>query len=377
MKKVALSLLAFVLVGALAVAQDAPTLKLSGYLNTGVEVIAAGSAATSTIYGDDAGNPWGRFDLNGAYGTDTNGVNWRLRTATNGTAPTIKYAYAWSKFADGLVTVKAGAVDDGTFTTAGDIGADFTDANSILVAVTPVAGFSVGVSWLLANTDLMPDSGFSPTPTTTLNYALSAAYTADKLFKAEVAAKVLGSKATEVLVGVGILAVDKLTFAVDADLASLDVSGSNAFYKVSENVSYAVTDALSVGVLSYQYVWGADVKYYKANGVDTFTPFGFDVKPNFSYTVDPVIAVGAGVKYHMGPSGTITFNKSTYINAYNDSSWIDVNPSATFTLSPAAKIIASYNLGYSLDKDKASWTVADQKNQALLHTIKVDFRYNF
>ena len=148
MKKVALSLLAFTLVAALAVAQDAPTLKLSGYLNTGAKV-TTNDGTTQTIYGDDAGNNWGRLDVNGSYGTATNGVEWSLRTPDSATAPKINYAYAWSKFVDGMVTVKAGHVDDGMFTTASDIGADFTDANSILVAVTPVAGFNAGASWFL------------------------------------------------------------------------------------------------------------------------------------------------------------------------------------------------------------------------------------
>jgi hypothetical protein len=357
MKKVALSLLAFALVGALAVAQDAPTLKLSGYLNSGVRIDAVGSAAVSTIYGDDAGNAWGRFDLNGSYGTDTNGVEWKLRTANNTTAPNLEFAYAWSKFADGMVTVKAGKVDDGTFTTAGDIGADFTDANGIAVAVTPAAGFSVGANWILPTADL------SKSPTTPLVFAVSAAFSADKLAKAEAAGKISASKLSEILIGFGLLAVDKLTFAVDAKLSSLDVSGSNAAYKISENVSYAVSDALSVGVLAYEYAWGSDIK------VGTDTPFGFDVKPNVSYTVDPMVSVGAGVKYHMGPNSDGFYD--------NKASWVDVNPSATFTLSPAAKIIASYNLGYSLDKDKANYDLADQKDQALAHTLKVDFRYNF
>jgi len=359
MKKVALSLLAFALVGALAVAQDAPTLKLSGYLNTGVRIDAVGSAAVSTIYGDDAGNAWGRFDLNGSYGTDTNGVEFKLRTPNNTTAPGIEFAYAWSKLADGMVTVKAGKVDDGTFSTAGDIGGDFTDGNGIAVAVTPAAGFAVGANWILPTVDT------TKSPSTPLAFAVSAAFTSEGLAKAQAAGKVVDSKLSEVLVGFGLLSVENLKFAVDAKLTNLAASGSKAAYKISENVSYTVSEGFSVGLLSYQYIWGSDIKNAKNEA-----PIGFDVKPNASYTVDSVTSVGASVNYHQGPSSADTLFG-------NDVAWVDVNPSATFTLSPAAKIIASYNLGYSLDKDKANYDLADQTNQALMHTLKVDFRYNF
>jgi hypothetical protein len=369
MKKVALSLLAFVLVGALAVAQDAPTLKLSGYLNTGVAVGVVGSIAQAQIYGDDAGNAWGRFDLNGAYGTDTNGVNWRLRTDADGKSPAIKYAYAWSKFADGMVTVKAGRVDDGTFSTAGDIGDDLTDANSILVIASPVAGLSVGASYFATVNASDP-----------LAYAFHGAFTADQLAKVEAGLKVSNSKLSEVVAGGALLSVDKLTLAVDTHITQLDNDKAVSLSKISQNVVYAVTDALSVGVLAYEYVYGADAKYNLKNPASTKTDafLGYNVKPNVSYTVDPVISLGAGVKYAVGQQGGAWTDATVATWVLNDASFIEVNPSATFTLSSAAKIIASYTLDYSLDKDKLSYYVSDiTKTEQLAHTIKLDFRYNF
>jgi hypothetical protein len=384
MKKVALSLLAFTLVGALAVAQDAPSLKLSGYLNTGVKV-TTNDGTTDTIYGDDAGNPWGRLDVNGSYGTATNGVEWSLRTADDATAPKINYAYAWSKFFSGLVTVKAGHVDDGTFTTAGDIGTDFTDANSILVFVTPVAGFNAGASWFL------PLGGGS----TPLGLALQASYTADKLVKVEGAVKVADSKATDLLLGVGVLAVDKLTLAADTSVAGLDDYAKTGAAKSDVNLGYALSDSLSVGLLTYVYTWGGDVKFIQADG-KTAAPLGLSVKPSVSYTVDPVISIGANVKYAKGPQGNpdVTKDLAPLVSALlaatsqaqvdaalasynvkgfgNDASFVEVNPSVTLTLSPAAKIITSVAYDSSLDDKKLAYA-----GKASQTTFKIDFRYNF
>ena len=380
MKKVALSLLAFALVGALAVAQDAPTLKLSGYLNTGVKV-TTNDGTTQTIFGDDAGANWGRFDLNGAYATETSGVTWSLRVQdpegaknTSGYAPAIKYAYAWSKFANGLVTVKAGSVDDGTFTTVGDIGDDFADDKSILAIVTPVAGLNLGASWYL------PVGGGS----TPLGYAFHAAYTADKLASVQANVKIADSKVTDSIVSIGVLALDKLTLALENKTTGWAYYATTGALATDLNVGYAVTDALSVGLLSYVYTWGSDVKFPQDNAGKADAPLGYSVKPSVSYTIDPVISVGANVKYAKGPQGTpskdaldaivdlATIDAFLATGYTNDASFFEVNPSVTFTLSPAAKIITGVVYDASADDKKLAYN-----GKASQTVYKIDFRYNF
>ena len=66
MKKVALSLLAFGLVGALAVAQDAPVAKVSGYVNTGVKIVNNSDGTTTQSRADDAGVDGYRAKLTGS-----------------------------------------------------------------------------------------------------------------------------------------------------------------------------------------------------------------------------------------------------------------------------------------------------------------------
>lgn len=369
MKKFAFALAAVALTGAMAFAEDAaPALKLSGYLNTGLKASYIDDANKGVgLYGDDAGKEWGRFQINGSYTNGTSGVNFRLRTQgkdTLASAPTLAngYVYGWTKLFSDVVTIKVGKVDDGTFSTVGDNGVDVADGNSVLVIVSPLAGVNLGASYFAD-----PASASSAQA-----YAFHAALTADKLVSFQAGFKVVESNADTLDLGLGLLAVDKLTLGADANIAGLNKYSTLGLTTLSQTVAYPVTDKVTLSAVAYEYVYGADVtKGYNSKGVaDTETPFGFYVAPKVAYALDSAVTPALTLKFAQGDQGT--GNAASDTKNSNKMQIFEVHPAVTFVASPSTTIIVSYAADFALNEDNVF--VGDKK---IAHTAIFDFRYSF
>ena len=125
MKRIALTLAAFALTGALAFAQDAPAapvVALHGYLGTGFMLYgnngATGQLTTNTLSAMDRNNGGAvDFRANFTLATPTDGVQFSFwnSSATGSFAGTnLQYVYAWASFLDNQVVTKVGLQDDNT-----------------------------------------------------------------------------------------------------------------------------------------------------------------------------------------------------------------------------------------------------------------------
>jgi len=292
MKKVALSLIAFVAAGTFAFGQDAPVLKFSGNLNTGAQVTVVDGETQTSQYESDS-ETITRLRLNGAFENSNSGVKFRLQAVgSDSIAPQVTYAYVWSSFADKLVTVKVGALDDATFETQGDIGTDFTPGTGALFIIAPpVPGLKLGL-----------DLGFGDADDNAPVYvATYATYAQEKLFSVTAGGKFTGKTAyvydaaedeavettdatalTAASFGLSFDAVEGLTFAADALIDGIGSEYEEAdlsdltLTQISQVLGYDVTPALNVGVLAYQYIFGSGFD----ETADGDLPFGYSVTPN-------------------------------------------------------------------------------------------------
>lgn len=162
MKKALAIISALAIASAFVFAEDAPALKLSGYIDTGIKAVITDSKTASDtvqLWGDDSGSMT-RFDLNGTYTNGNAGVDFKLRTQTIG-APAINYFHAWTSLFDGKAKLVAGKLDNSAWKTEGDDGFTCENDEGIQVQIMPVAGLNVGVKFNTNGTRPRPRSSSS------------------------------------------------------------------------------------------------------------------------------------------------------------------------------------------------------------------------
>jgi hypothetical protein len=149
MKKTLVFVLLLGLVGAFVFAQDAPALKFNGYMNFGAQINNDGTNTNLIALGSDS---WqiGRFQLEGKYAASNWGWAFRMRNDVAFTTKTpslyLARVWGWVDALNGMVTVKAGKLDDYSWASNNwsQFG-NFDGTVGIQLQLKPVAGLNFGV----------------------------------------------------------------------------------------------------------------------------------------------------------------------------------------------------------------------------------------
>jgi len=282
MKKALLSLLALALVGTLAVAEDAPVLKFSGYVDAGVKLTKSPDDLTIANYASDFDDVGTWAYLTAVYGTANAGVKVRLRASVASDDSLIwNKAYAWVKPITG-VTITAGKSYAGTFAGLDDNGEDFFNKDAVSVAYS-IAGLTVGTgvssSYAGGAADL---------------FLFGAAYSLDKIVDLSANAQTDGVNAglNQYAVTGALTAVDKLTLVAGYNGYSVNDTASEKYQVFADGVlGYALTDALAAQVTVYDY----------------FKPTAYyEITPKVSYAFTPAVSAYAQVGVATGDAATYT-----------------------------------------------------------------------
>ena len=362
MKKVALSLLAFALLGVGAFAEDAapaPALKFSGYLNVGVDADFANDGTASTyLYSHDENYPDGStFKLVGTYDATTWGYKFRLRARTidfaatttvldtNGdpfnvttgggqSSPLLNYAYGWYKPFEGA-TVLAGKLADATISGLDDEGdTPFYYLDGAQVVYT-ISGLSVSGAAGKRISTVTNDGLLS---------AFGAKYSLPKVFTVEAhattgynAAKgVLKARDTSKIDGYAVTAsldaIEGLSFAAGYNAYNVTLKANTIFDVVG---SYTI-DKLTVAATAYDHI---DTNW-------------FDITPKVTYAVTDAFTIGTKVEFITADATDAVFD----------------NQIATYT--PA--VIASYVVGGATTNAYVGYDVTAKVTKTYL-----DFAFSF
>jgi len=346
MKKALVALLALAVTGAL-IAQDAPSLKFSGYLNSGLEYDQLGSATGKLkSYAQDANKPGYRMNLNGAYVNGNVGANFRLRSES-GTPYAMNYGYVWANLASNMVKVKAGVVDDGSWATAGDIGDDSGEGTGVLVLVMPMDGLNFGAG-MYAN-----DNKGTPADAT---YTAGFAYTMANTVGLEASMRIENSKAKSAIGGFQVLMVPQLSAAFEYQVTGLADFSNTGLNTITETLSYDLSPA-KVGVTAYEWL-----------SPDSSKDLGLKVNPWVSYTSGP-FTPKLGVTYVSNDLSDDSNKKGKADQNYS----FQVKPQVTFAAGPNASIVAAY--AFTFYGDNTVQNAKDGYNSK--NTVYVDFLWKF
>lgn len=302
MKKTSIVVLALALVGGALFAQGEPTVKISGQLQTGLRdeatINAAGVTDAVSLYDAETGNP-ARFRIGLSF-TSADG-NWGLTTRLDaGSSPVVLPLYAswnralaWGSLFDGLVTLKAGILDEEAFSfTWRPWGAEYVWGGQIdgelglEAIVQPVPGLLVGYVFPIADGASFIDSVRGST--------IGISYALPEFIRFVAGAKL--TKQTDITLGVttgvscawagiDITAVKDLTARLAAQASS--IGSAYPWMQLYEEAGYAIDD-LGVNLKCWEEV------YTIAN-----SGFGWQVEPTVTYALG-IITIGV-----MGDLGTL------------------------------------------------------------------------
>jgi hypothetical protein len=363
MKRIALSLVAFALFGALAFADDmaAPVAKLSGYVGTGAILSGSGNQDTQIQPADRNNGGPVDFRLNlSVASSDTTGLQFSLWNSTGSIATTnLQYTYAWASFLDKQLTTKVGLQDDNT-TGSENMGYGTNDNNNTtgtnnavaakfapppLVTLTKGAASSI-FSNTSGNTPAF-DAVYKPAsiPGLALDYYVpfgwSSVYAPDAFGLSRIGAAYVAD-------GLG-----KVTFNYELDQTSGTSANNGAIPSVNFGVVYSAIENLKVRVE------GSAVTNSSAYATSAFIQdVGYTIKLNDTDTVTPYIFVreflvksGAGSGYSAAKAG------DSYVS-------IELMPQVAYTSGPITYAVDAdiYNSGASLASGANALTYAVQPN---------------
>lgn len=320
MKKALVALLALAVTGAL-IAQDAPSLKFSGYLNSGVQYNfgAATDPGQFNAYADDAGVAGYRMNLDGTYVNGNVGANFRLRS-DSGAAYAMNFGYVWANLASNMVKVKAGLVDDGSWCTNGDIGSDVGEGTGVLVLVMPMDGLNFGAGMYDASTAYAGDKLENAT------YTMGFAYTMANTFAVQSSYNVVGGNGNTIYAGLDLLMVPMLGAHLEGKFTNVSDFSNTGLSTIAETLSYDMSP-IKVGLVAYQWLSqksGADIGYkvnpWVSYNSGIFTPklsVTYDsndsaarTKDTYSFTVKPSVGIAVGPNASINASYAYTANKA-------------------------------------------------------------------
>jgi len=319
MKKVALSLLAFALVGAMAFGQDVPPVKFSGYVNTGL--VATNSSNGTTFW--TRANDYGADGVVIKFAADLAASNFGYHIALNhkssiGTGG-LDCAWAWVSPVEGLTVVASSAGSNAPFDDLDDNGAgNYTD--TALGAWYTTGGLSLGAQITPVVSGTAPNTS---NVTTAFPVWFAARYALDKVVTLNAyGSNGVTNKLDTFSLSGAVGAIPSLTLTAGYNGRALsDPSTANSFFDVA--LGYQLTDAFYAGVVVY------DRNLSGIQSQNTGSSY-INYKPNVSYVITPQLKLSA---YLIGdttsspnyePQAKLTFTPvpGATINA---SVWYDTN----------------------------------------------------
>jgi hypothetical protein len=281
MKKVALSLLSFALVGALAFAEDAaPVAKITGYVNSGLLIVNTADGMTYQSRANDDGNPGVTGKVTGTIAGSNFGVTSEVKL-TNGAA---KVGDNWGWLAlpvDGL-KLQAGTTNSNPVGEVDDEGDGNFGQNGVAVTYEN-SGFALGA---LVNSSATGNAFET-------DGAFGAKYSLDKMFTVQAFGKTGYSTLDKVAVTASLAAVDKLTLT--AGYNSKTMAHTAATY-IDVLGKYAVTDAATAG---------AKIYYGLTDGAVIAKSGDFKLRGFGSYTIGGGFSASGYVEYQSTSNANI------------------------------------------------------------------------
>lgn len=276
MKRFALSLMALALTGAMAFAQDAPVAKVSGYVDSGLKIVNTSAGNTLQAYANDAGVAGYRAKVTGSIAGSNYGVTATFEKDATA-ATTIDGAYGWLSPMEGL-KLEAGTTNSNPLGELDDNGKGYFGAAGA-AAEFSTGGLTVGA---LLSPGVVA-SGALP-------YIIGARYALDKVVTVNLTAGNEGMSALNSLYATAsVTAVTGLTLTAGYNSSSMATTASSF---IDVKAGYAITDALSAGVVVYDYTTGTSYLTYKpyvsyalGGGLSTSAYLKGDTMSNPNYEV--------------------------------------------------------------------------------------------
>ena len=171
-----------------------------------------------------------------------------------GNIPTLAFGYGWIKLAD-IFTIKAGLVDDGTWTTADVIyNDDQSEGAGILVRATPITGLDLGVGAYVASYESGSNNNVIPVLPSQFvikeaKYTFNAAYTMYKMFRVMLSGRTKNetegdsaAQTSHALAEFRLLFVDNLTAVIVGEVNKLDDYSDNGEINLYQTIGYKMGD---------------------------------------------------------------------------------------------------------------------------------------
>lgn len=257
--------------------------EFAGTVETGVRAsFDEDNGKNIILYSDD-------YDADGVgvattFGVSVIGENWgaEVELGTENDVFAFGYAYGWMSFADELLKVKAGAIDDDTWATHGDAEYDFFSVNGVQLIFAPFDGLSFGMGaevspnlFEVANLEGESDiSDFSD------GIAFGAAYESE-LFAVQAAYLLAGAA----YVGVDVSPLEVLGFTVELALDDINSDDADMLVTVDELVAWQITDSFAAELLCYQVIDTAE---------DADVELSFEPAVSYQVTDNLGLSLGAG-----------------------------------------------------------------------------------
>jgi hypothetical protein len=348
------------LIAMLCSALYAQELRLGGYFNSGLGIVANDVENEDPViraFGVDSEQPGYRLRLNGTYTNEANnaGVRFRLQSQANlGSNTTINvggenvtvpnllgyfsmpFAFGWVGFMENRITLSGGIIEDNTWVT-GDwwLGSESLNPFSglgALLKVTPVDGLILGAGTHVIgraggseNNRLQKVNFGQAVDLGDARYVAHAVYTMPDLFRIDLSyrteADVGGDNSSRLFGDIRLLAVDNLTAVVAAGFNNLgedyDTSGEML---LSQTLAYRI-DAIRLGLNAAQ--WLSNVENRDPGLL--FNLWG-------SYTINNLIP-RLDLAYFMGGSSTANWHRRAFAPAWDsDVSLFSARPSLRINL---------------------------------------------
>jgi hypothetical protein len=419
MKKALVILLILAVAGGLF-AQD---VKVGGQIRTGILFDAPNGTKGQTIglFNDGDDGYTTRIDLNFSLTKEDYGVVVGLRNdwlngptgsnanAVSGSTTFLNYsefsvynAYVWADFANDLVNVKLGKIDDGVWKTEGDEEFGVATGDGLRVEVKPIPGLNAGIfltvpaggDAIVNGQTIAADKYYKyPFKYFLPETALGASYKAD-LFNVAFGVKfdsngdgyaydnpVDGSEFVSVdpdnnsgslefiggdrdksltggqraYFGASIKAVENLKAVIEAQFYNLGAFNSVGYTWFDEVIEYAVASNITAGLVATQFFYATPLANTVGEGGDKAGIF-LKFKPYGEYGVNDAVAVGVGVPF--------AFQKN--VKKYS----IGVEPYVTYKLADTASIGFVY-------KWNVSEVDADDSDPDFNQKVQINFNYSF
>ncbi len=379
----------------------APTLQVSGYLETGARMIKSNSFFGSGLYGDlfndNTASPGGRFDLIGNYTSGNNGVTFKLRTDENiatypatsaYSAPVVYNAYAWSYLgSQKAFMLKGGIVSDSTFGTLGDYGFFMLDsAPGVELSWFPASGWTVAGFMSAPSYQTSSSASFWDNP-----WFVGLAYSSSSFsFNAGWTYGTTTPNAYGTLgTNSGITGLDNVTASLSYTNGSLFAAAeycavnlnnysSLGYSFFTQKLTYNV-GSVTPGVTLYEYLDGNTNAVDASNNKATL---GWHINPFIDYAVDKVTTLELGATYFAGVQQVLVNGTTDYLPSSaslsamteNNQAQLDIKPRVFFNLASDTYIAAYYLFSTSVGADK---TTFNGTNDSFSNTFGLDLRYTF